>query len=256
MRIGVSKKKISNELPCTCSYEECDNKIDRSKNPRSKFCSKNCREKQRTLDRKANGLPSYYERNRDARLSYQNNYYKDPENLKRNREGVRERRKRPDSKRKRADYEAKRYKENPNYKIKRVIGSRIRDGLVSIGKGGHKTEYGLRTEGILGASLEEVVKWIESQWEEGMSWDNYGRDGLWEIDHWVPQAFAKDDCPEDIYALNHYTNLRPMFWFDNNVKSDVLHLEDLRYDLKIRFASIISQEMSRTQGKRLNRVKA
>jgi len=191
--------------------------------------------------------------NRDERLGYQNNYYKDPKNLERNRNKVKERSKHPEAKKKRAKRDSKRYKEDPNYKLKTLIGGRIRDGLVSIGQGGHKTVSGLRTEEILGTTLEEAVRWIESQWNEGMSWDNHG--ALWEIDHWVPQIFARTNCPEDVYALNHYTNLRPMYWFDNNQKSDVLNLKDLRDDLKIKFASIISQEMSRTQGKRLNRVK-
>jgi hypothetical protein len=45
-----------------------------------------------------------------------------------------------------------------------------------------------------------------------MSWENHGMYG-WHIDHIIPLASAKDE--DEIYKLCHYTNLQPLWWFDN-----------------------------------------
>ena len=51
---------------------------------------------------------------------------------------------------------------------------------------------------------------------EMMSWDNYPR--LWEIDHIVPlSAFDLTDRKQFLEACN-YTNLQPLWWFDNLLK--------------------------------------
>lgn len=39
-----------------------------------------------------------------------------------------------------------------------------------------------------------------------MSWNNYGI--YWHIDHIIPLASAKNI--EELYKLNHYTNLQPL----------------------------------------------
>jgi hypothetical protein len=67
-----------------------------------------------------------------------------------------------------------------------------------------------KTENILGCSFEEFFTHIESQFTDGMSWENRS---LWHIDHIVPLATAKTE--EEILRLNHYTNLRPLWALDN-----------------------------------------
>ena len=52
-----------------------------------------------------------------------------------------------------------------------------------------------------------------------MSWDNYGQEG-WVIDHIYPLSKAKSE--DELYRLNHYTNLQPLWWYDNLMKSDKL----------------------------------
>jgi hypothetical protein len=57
---------------------------------------------------------------------------------------------------------------------------------------------------------------IEKQWEDGMSWDNHGlgpNNTTWHIDHIIPLSSATTE--EEVYKLNHYTNLRPMWGSDN-----------------------------------------
>ena len=55
-----------------------------------------------------------------------------------------------------------------------------------------------------------------------MTWNNHGHNG-WHIDHIYPLNKAKSE--EDIYRLNHYTNLQPLWWYDNLKKSDKLSEE-------------------------------
>lgn len=77
-----------------------------------------------------------------------------------------------------------------------------------------------RTEAILGCSLQFFRGHIELQFQRGMTWANRH---LWHIDHITPLATAKTEA--DVIALNHFTNLRPLWALDNLAKSDtVTHL--------------------------------
>ncbi len=67
---------------------------------------------------------------------------------------------------------------------------------------------------LIGCSQEDLVAHIESQFEDGMSWENYGQ---WHVDHIVPFAVAESE--EDVARLCHYTNLQPLWAVDNLRKS-------------------------------------
>lgn len=70
---------------------------------------------------------------------------------------------------------------------------------------------------LLGCSMAEFVRYVESLWLPGMTWANWSRDG-WHIDHIVPlSAF---DLTDDVQrrAACHYTNLRPLWAKDNLAK--------------------------------------
>lgn len=71
---------------------------------------------------------------------------------------------------------------------------------------------------MVGCDFETFLVHIQSQFEEGMTMENYGHgEGCWNIDHIIPISAAKTD--EDVERLNHYTNLRPMWAVDNYKKS-------------------------------------
>lgn len=93
---------------------------------------------------------------------------------------------------------------------------RIRSSILSSLK-----EKSFRKNGIaekyLGCSKEEFNNRIASLFRSGMSWEN--RDEF-EIDHVIPLSEVKE--VEDIKKLWHYTNLQPLWGWENNLKSNRL----------------------------------
>jgi hypothetical protein len=65
----------------------------------------------------------------------------------------------------------------------------------------------------------EFKIYIESQFTEGMTWENYGnKKDCWSIDHIIPKSSANN--LEEIKKINYYTNLRPMWHIENIKKSN------------------------------------
>lgn len=62
----------------------------------------------------------------------------------------------------------------------------------------------------LGCSIDEFKAHLESQFEPGMTWDNWSRDG-WHIDHIEPLSSFDLSDSEQYYEALHYTNCRPMW---------------------------------------------
>ena len=48
-----------------------------------------------------------------------------------------------------------------------------------------------------------------------MNWNNYGK---WHIDHKIPSSWGK--TKEEVYELNYYTNLQPMWAGENLSKGN------------------------------------
>lgn len=66
----------------------------------------------------------------------------------------------------------------------------------------------------LGCLMNYFKVYIESKFKDGMNWDNYGRNG-WHIDHIKPLAsFDLNDRQQFLEAC-HYTNLQPLWAYDN-----------------------------------------
>lgn len=66
----------------------------------------------------------------------------------------------------------------------------------------------------IGCSKQELKQYLESKFQEDMSWNNYGVHG-WHIDHIIPLSSAKNE--EEIYQFCHYSNLQPL-WAKENIK--------------------------------------
>ncbi len=102
----------------------------------------------------------------------------------------------------------------PHEKIKRSLRSRCLQAI----KGKYKSAT---TQKLLGASFEEARKHLEKQWQDGMSWDNYGLHG-WHIDHIIPLSHFDLTVAEEQTKAFHYTNLQPLWAKDNLRKNNKL----------------------------------
>jgi hypothetical protein len=106
------------------------------------------------------------------------------------------------------EYRAKIMKENPFERLKQCYRNRIRRVIKN---------KKISSQTMLGCDWLTFKKHIESKFFGGMNWDNHGFFG-WHLDHIIPLATAKTE--DDLYRLNHYTNLQPLWWRDNLSKND------------------------------------
>ena len=83
-------------------------------------------------------------------------------------------------------------------------------------------EYGIERVGL---TTSQYRAYIESLWEEGMSWNNYGHgEGKWCIDHIIPKSHFDLTDPEQYKKCSHYTNTQSMWFVNNSSKKDKLLL--------------------------------
>jgi hypothetical protein len=99
---------------------------------------------------------------------------------------------------------------DPLYKLKFSIRNSIYN---SINRMGYSKKD--KSRDILGCTFEYFMKYIEEQFLEGMSWENYGE---WHLDHKTPVSWAETE--EQIYELNKYTNFQPLWAKDNLSKGN------------------------------------
>jgi len=118
---------------------------------------------------------AYYQVNREAAVSYSNHYQ--------------QRRRRVD----------------PGYAITLRLRSRINHAIKGTSKSAKTTE-------LVGCSPGELVRHLESQFVDGMSWENRH---LWAVDHIRPCASFDLADPEQQRQCFHYSNLQPLWAVDN-----------------------------------------
>lgn len=130
----------------------------------------------------------------------------------------------------------RKWNNDPLYKLKMSISLHIRLSMRHVA-GAKKRQ---KTCEILECSVSEFKTCIEKQFEEGMTWDNWGRlDKEWQLDHIVPVSLGKTE--EEIIHLNHYSNFRPLWSKENMLKSDKLILNIISPENKIRYKKIIER---------------
>ncbi len=99
--------------------------------------------------------------------------------------------------------------EDPTYKIIKYLRNRIY--FVIKNQSTTKEETTLE---LTGCSPSQLKSHLESLFQEGMSWDNYGVHG-WHIDHIIPCASFDLTNPDEQRKCFHYTNLQPLWAVDN-----------------------------------------
>jgi hypothetical protein len=101
---------------------------------------------------------------------------------------------------------------------KRMIRNMRRRCLLAL-KGRYKYATTFK---LVGCSHEELIKYLESLWREGMSWDNYGSNedkthcGRWHIDHIKPISSFDLSKEDQQKACFHFSNLQPL-WAEENL---------------------------------------
>ena len=134
----------------------------------------------------------YYDENRDELNAINRQYYKD------NKQSILLQKQ---------DYTKRKKEEDPNFRIATNIRSRMGSAI----RGNYKAGSAVRD---LGCSIDDLRKHLEAQFQEGMTWENYGIHG-WHIDHIRPlKSFNLENRKEFLQAC-HYKNLQPLWWLDN-----------------------------------------
>lgn len=76
-----------------------------------------------------------------------------------------------------------------------------------------------RTIEMLGCTIVEFMKHIESLWKPGMTWANHGYRG-WHIDHVKPCSSFDLTSEREIRKCFHYSNMQPLWMAENFRKGD------------------------------------
>ena len=114
---------------------------------------------------------------------------------------------RENNKEKIKNYTKIRKKHDVEFKIRCNIRSRVKNFLKS-----KNIKKNNQTFKIVGCEPARLKEHLETQFKDGMSWENYGLNG-WHIDHIIPLINGKTE--DEIFKLCHYTNLKPLWWYEN-----------------------------------------
>ena len=115
--------------------------------------------------------------------------------------------------RKKANINARNYyATNVEFRVKTLIRTRINFLL--------RDKKDQRTIKYLGCTTSELMIYLEAQFTEGMTLDLMGQ--YIHIDHIIPCAYFDLTDPAQQKLCFHYTNLQPMWWYQNLEKNDSL----------------------------------
>ena len=128
----------------------------------------------------------------------------------------------PEAQAKRRAYGLHRYHTNEQQRQREIWRSRLQK-LIQ-----RRQDNPARKMGCVTAA--EFIDHIEQQWEEGMTWENYGRasrtERRWQIDHAIP--VSRFDLTDSIEAAQcwHYSNMQPM-WAEENIRKGARVTDDI-----------------------------
>lgn len=165
-----------------------------------KECTKlyNKKYRQENKDYLAEWFKNNYINNRKEILDYHKEYYKNNKN---------------DIMKYQRKYEKNKLLTDPAFKLRKNCSVLIRSALQGNKRGVSILNY-------LPYSIQELKQHLERQFDNKMSWDNYGQ--YWHIDHIIPQSKLlyinmEEDNFQKCWAL---TNLRPLEAIENIKKSN------------------------------------
>lgn len=103
---------------------------------------------------------------------------------------------------------------DPNFRLGETLRNRLNGAVSKEWKAGSAVED-------LGVSIPEFKAYLESKFQPGMTWDNWGRGSdKWHIDHIIPLSkFDLTDRQHFLLAC-YYLNLQPLWETDNLMKGN------------------------------------
>lgn len=97
---------------------------------------------------------------------------------------------------------------DPQFRLRQALSNRIWCAVKRMGTG-----KCAKTAQLVGCSIENLIIYLESRFEPGMTLDNYGR--VWHVDHIMPCAVFDLTEPSHQRTCFHFSNLQPLFAEDN-----------------------------------------
>ena len=108
------------------------------------------------------------------------------------------------------------WKNDPEYKLVEVARHRMRAMIVKGYKSAHTME-------LVGCTPEFLRQYLESKFQPGMSWNNFGKgEGKWNVDHILPCSRFDLKSEEHQRICFNYRNLQPLWENENTLKKDKL----------------------------------
>lgn len=162
----------------------------------------------KTAEKRKIQTKNYYQNNKDRiNKAHRDHYQKNKEVVKQQHRIYRE-----NNKEKINLYFKKRRDVDPNFRILHILRTRLNHAIKS-----QNVSKFVRTLDLIGCSVDFLKNYLESKFTDGMSWENYGE---WEIDHIRPcSSFNLSDIEQQKTCF-HYTNLQPLWWWENLSKGD------------------------------------
>lgn len=93
-----------------------------------------------------------------------------------------------------------RKKIDPHFRINESLKVRIHEILR-----GYKN---CRSSALLDCTRDHLLRWLESNFDDSMTWDNFG--AHWHIDHVIPVSFFDNTNKDQQRLCFHWSNLRPL----------------------------------------------
>jgi len=218
-RIDIMKNK-----QCTkCRESKTVDMFNKDSSKKDKLCCwcKGCQKKKTTewyqgdnkIKRKRN-VNEYYHQNKETLLPKMREYATSAHRIEATKQHKREWYARNKNKAMQSANIRKkeRRRTEPNFRLRESISSRIRAAI----KNGSKSSQTLE---LLGCTIPELREHLETKFQTGMSWDNYGIKG-WHVDHIRPcSSYNLSDPDQQRECFNH-TNLQPLWATENLEKGD------------------------------------
>ncbi|KKL03882.1 hypothetical protein LCGC14_2621670 [marine sediment metagenome] len=114
----------------------------------------------------------------------------------------------------RNEYNRNKYNSDIIYKLTERLRGRIIKAL-------KRNSKSAKTKQLIGCSITQLKEHLEKQFKNGMSWQNWGtgsngKDKIeWHIDHLKPCASFELSKPKEQLKCFNYTNLQPLWAYEN-----------------------------------------